>query len=226
MREITLDNLIAGALLKFKTVDSLDMVILMGGLENIRIVGNINELNPYIQNNKNTISLKSEYTLDTNISPNISHLFSLERYLNRLQGPIVKNYLENLNLIIFVLKKIYFSWAVPKSNLKDMFNDVELPIINELFDLGFIDVKWNEDIPYEDYEEIFVTKQGEVELYMYDNQEAIQSFCEVLLSFNYNPDLIKDFLMTIPDLTSYVLDKKSLKDFESFGSLYDRSLLK
>lgn len=138
----------------------------------------------------------------------------------------MKNYLENLNLIALVLKKIQISWAVPKNNLKNMFNDVELAIVNELLALNHIDVRWNDDVPYEDYEEIFVTKQGEVELYMYDNQEAIQSFQELLVSYNYNPDLIKDFLMSLPDLNSYVLDKRSIGDFELFGSLYDRSVLK
>lgn len=61
---------------------------------------------------------------------------------------------------------------------------------------------------------------------MYDNQEAIQSFQELLVSYNYNPYLIKDFLMSLPDLNSYVLDKRSIGDFELFGSLYDRSVLK
>ena len=138
----------------------------------------------------------------------------------------MKNYLDNLNLIALVLKKIQISWAVPKNNLKNMFNNVELAIVNELLALNLIDVRWNDDVPYEDYEEIFITKQGEVELYMYDNQEAIQSFQELLVSYNYNPDLIKDFLMSLPDLNYYVLDKRSIGDFELFGSLYDRSVLK
>lgn len=226
MNEITLESLIAGALLKFGTVDSLDIALLMGGLKNVTVVDYIDGLKQYMQYKQNIIRLKPEYTLDTNISPTANYLFPLRKYLNRLQGPIVKNYLENLNLIALVLKKIQISWAVPKNNLKNMFNDVELAIVNELLALNHIDVRWNDDVPYEDYEEIFVTKQGEVELYMYDNQEAIQSFQELLVSYNYNPYLIKDFLMSLPDLNSYVLDKRSIGDFELFGSLYDRSVLK
>ena len=38
MNEITLESLIAGALLKFGTVDSLDIALLMGGLKTLLLL--------------------------------------------------------------------------------------------------------------------------------------------------------------------------------------------
>ena len=48
MNEITLENLIAGALLKFGTVDSLDIALLMGGLKNVTVVDYIDGLKQYM----------------------------------------------------------------------------------------------------------------------------------------------------------------------------------
>ena len=53
MNEITLESLIAGALLKFGTVDSLDIALLMGGLKNVTVVDYIDGLKQYMQYKQN-----------------------------------------------------------------------------------------------------------------------------------------------------------------------------
>ena len=87
-------------------------------------------------------------------------------------------------------------------------------------------MKGNDDIPYEDDEEIILTKQGEVELFIFDNKISVESFVKKLDSLQYDPSLLRDFLATIPDLDSYILDNHSISEFEIFGSSYDRSVLK
>ena len=223
---VTLENLIAGAVLKFGFVDNLDMVLLMGGFKKDIDYQNIDGISKYIDNGNQRISLKSPYTLDTNISIIKEGDFTLRDYLILKQGDIVKKYLDNLDLKQFVLRKMKLLFSVRKENLKNLFNEVELPVLFELHNLGFVTMKWNDDIPYEDYEEIILTKQGEVELFIADNKAVVESFVKKLESLQYDSNLLRDFLATISDLDSYILDNYSIGEFEIFGSSYDRSILK
>ena len=223
---VTLENLIAGAVLKFGFVDNLDMVLLMGGFKKNIAYQNVDGISKYIDNVNQRISLKSSYTLDTNISIIKEGNFTLRDYLTLKQGDVVKEYLENLDLKHFVLRKIKLLFSVRKESLRDLFNEVELSVLFELYNLGLIMMKGNDDIPYEDNEEIILTKQGEVELFIFDNKTSVESFVKKLNSLQYDPSLLRDFLATIPDLDSYILDNHSISEFEIFGSSYDRSVLK
>ena len=223
---VTLENLIAGAVLKFGFVDNLDMVLLMGGFKKNIAYQNVDGISKYIDNVNQRISLKSSYTLDTNISIIKEGNFTLRDYLTLKQGDVVKEYLENLDLKHFVLRKIKLLFSVRKESLRDLFNEVELSVLFELYNLGLIMMKGNDDIPYEDNEEIILTKQGEVELFIFDNKTSVESFVKKLDSLQYDPSLLRDFLATIPDLDSYILDNHSISEFEIFGSSYDRSVLK
>lgn len=226
MREVTLENLVAGAILKFGFVDSLDMTLLMSGMKNKIVYQKITGLAKYIDYDKNQICLQQGYALDTNLRDNEDKPFLLKDYLYLKQGSIVKKYLETLNLKQFVLRKIKLLFSVRKDNLNNLFNEVELATLGELFALGLITEKWNDDVPYEDYEEVVITKQGEVELFLIDNAVSVQAFEQTLESFQYDSSLLRDFLASIPDLDSYVLTKYSVGDFELFGRTYDRSVLK
>lgn len=59
-----------------------------------------------------------------------------------------------------------------------------------------------------------------------DNKAVVESFVKKLESLQYDSSLLRDFLATISDLDSYILDNYSIGEFEIFGSSYDRSVLK
>ncbi len=130
MREVTLENLVAGAILKFGFVDSLDMTLLMGGMKNKIVYQKITGLAKYIDYDKNQICLQQGYALDTNLRDNEDKPFLLKDYLYLKQGSIVKKYLETLNLKQFVLRKIKLLFSVRKDNLNNLFNEVELFLID------------------------------------------------------------------------------------------------
>lgn len=226
MEKITLEQLLAGAILKFKWVDSLDITLLTGGLKNRVVLDEVGDLSKYIQHFLNIVSLKDNLTLDSNISPIKENPYSLRKHLEQKQGDIVKEYLSSLDMNMFVLRKIKHLPLINMADLKYMFNEVELTAISELFAMGLITSVWNDDLPYEDYEELVLTKQGEVELYLIDSQSSVESFVSVLESRGFDSSLLKDFLATVPNLEDYILSERSIPEFELFGSLYDRAVLK
>ena len=79
------------------------------------------------------------------------------------------------------------------------------------------------DFTLRDY---LILKQGEEKLFIADNKAVVESFVKKLESLQYDSSLLRDFLSTISDLDSYILDNYSIGEFEIFGSGYDRSILK
>ena len=227
MIKINLEELIAGAILKFRVLDSLDMTLLITKLAGIAEVNQeISELSKYIQYSDGYIHIKTNLSLDSNISLDENKYYSLKQLLENKQKGFVKEYLDELNLTTFVLKKIKMLSIVKKDDLSKLFNKVELSVIYQLIDLGYLIVSWNDEVPYEDYQEVLITKQGEIELFLEDNAQDVSKFISFLNEKGYDVSLIRDFLSTIPDLEQYCLNENSISHFEYFCSLYDRCALK
>ena len=227
MIKINLEELIAGAILKFRVLDSLDMTLLITKLAGIAEVNQkISELSKYIQYSGGYIHIKPNLSLDSNISLDENKYYSLKQLLENKQKGFVKEYLDELNLTTFVLKKIKMLSIVKKDDLSKLFNKVELSVIYQLIDLGYLIVSWNDEVPYEDYQEVLIAKQGEIELFLEDNAQDVSKFISFLNEKGYDVSLIRDFLSTIPDLEQYCLNENSISHFEYFCSLYDRCALK
>ena len=227
MIKINLEELIAGAILKFRVLDSLDMTLLITKLAGIAEVNQeISELSKYIQYSDGYIHIKTNLSLDSNISLDENKYYSLKQLLENKQKGFVKEYLDELNLTTFVLKKIKMLSIVKKDDLPKLFNKVELSVIYQLIDLGYLIVSWNDEVPYEDYQEVLVTKQGEIELFLEYNAQDVSKFISFLNEKGYDVSLIRDFLSTIPDLEQYCLNENSISHFEYFCSLYDRCVLR
>ena len=232
MKKVAFEELLAGAILKFGKVDSVDMALLIRGLEKFdRDIEYVdaplyeNMIKQYIQTTNGVISIKNGLSLNTNVSHFADDRdYSLEKLLTVTRGKIVGKYLEELNIENFVLRKVrLLSYTMPVEKLNDIFNPIELAVVIQLLENGMIGKKWNEDIPHQDFEELFITKLGRVQLFMEDYKEEIEAFATSLKSLRYNTDLLYDFLTT-QDMQKSPREILNIVAFNDFGNNYDLCL--
>ena len=82
-------------------------------------------------------------------------------------------------------------------------------------------IPWIQDgTIYGDYEAVTLSKEGEVYLYIKDNQEQINLFKSELISNGYNPDLLFMYLAT-KNLDSDFRNIFDIESFRLFGQIYD-----
>lgn len=220
VKEITLSQLIAGSLIKFDRVDKYDLSILAQGLrstdQTILLVPEISkEINKITRTRKNVTSLKGKF----------SELDSTNDFLNSIQGEVVKGYLDNLDMELFTLRKINYFGEIPAISIGNNLNHLQIEAFVEVIKKGQVDVCWNEDAIYEDYEVFFVTGKGLVRIFLDDNKDAVESFKKELIALNYDESLLDDFLLT-QDLGKHYDEVLTVYNFKKFCSEYDRCLRK
>ena len=218
-KTITYEQLLAGALLKFNIVNTLDIVLLIGGI-NYYGYGNIKYIDkePEIINNYTTykdsyISIKNEYTKDETTKSNIKKL------LNKLQGSTVKSYLNTIDEEDFVLKKLSISTN------KNIYTKRELEIIKTLINQGMINVKSYKDTSNQTKNEIYLTRYGKTRLFMNQYKNQIINFITKIESYGYDSDIIFEYLLT-QDLESNINDILSVDSLIRFSNMYNIDIQK
>lgn len=218
-KTITYEQLLAGALLKFNIVNTLDIVLLIGGI-NYYGYGNIKYIDkePEIINNYTTykdsyISIKNEYTKDETTKSNIKKL------LNKLQGSTVKSYLNTIDEEDFVLKKLSISTE------KNIYTKRELEIIKTLINQGMINVKSYKDTSNQTKNEIYLTRYGKTRLFMNQYKNQIINFITKIESYGYDSDIIFEYLLT-QDLESNINDILSVDSLIRFSNMYNIDIQK
>lgn len=216
--KVTFNQLIAGALLKFGKIDSADMTLLMYGInDSLELVDNEFEcLDEYFVMADGSIMLNNSYVekINKNINNNL---------LERMQGNAVKEYLDNLDMNVFVLRKIKLLGlgCVPKDDIIHCFSVKQIHVIAELYNKGYIIDYWHEECIYDDYQAIKLTKRGELEIFLVDNQKEITKFSRLLKKHGYDILLIQSFLIT-QDLEKSPLDILTIQKFMAFCNEFDR----
>ncbi len=220
MTQITLEQLIAGAILRFGSIDKIDIKLLAIELKAQKIaIAPDNKsiyLGEYIVCKNGVYSLKDGYSMDTNISDN----YPLAKELENVACTELLNILFNMDIDLFTLKKISYLKAKVDEEA-NTFNVEERKSIKSLLDEHFIIKSW-EGLAIYDEEQVFIlTKKGKVKLYMAENPEIIASLEELLRSLRYNVALIPEFLET-QNLDTFTIYIETIMDFERFCSTYDR----
>ncbi len=214
---MNLEQLIAGALLKFNgELDNVDLIIL-NKLINVDIKGeSFKIIDKYFNIENNKIFFKEGIDFDT-----LDYAVKIKDVLNFIQGEYFKNFYNNLDLKEFVLRKVKYLEHIRKENINDTFNRKEYNIFLELLQAGLLMIPWIQDgTIYGDYEAVTLSKEGEVYLYIKDNQEQINLFKSELISNGYNPDLLFMYLAT-KNLDSDFRNIFDIESFRLFGQIYD-----
>ncbi len=221
MEKVTIDceDLLALFLAKFKKIDfmdvqALDDIIYEDWYENICIKNfdiyfdNIDNFNAYVTYLENMDDFN----------------MYVRKILSKDKLSKVYECIEAIDIKELVLRKIKKQGAIHKYEIEH-YNDLERIASDELFAMGALTIRWNDDIIYENYQEIALTQLGEVYLYKKDNKDVIALFSEELKKNNYNEELIDDFLsnqnLTIPSDKLFTMD-----NFRTWGSIHDRDLYK
>lgn len=231
MKEVTLDQLFAGGILKFGKIDCADIILFLGGLKKfdsdikyVDTLPNENTLNQYMQITNGEISIRDGFSLNTRISPfSDDNDYTLEKFLTNLRGKIIGKYLDELDMDDFVLRKVRLLIYLPVKQLNEFFNTTQQEILMQLQEKGMIGKRWNNDIPCQDYEEFYITQSGRVQLFMKDYKDDIEAFVTMLKELNYNTNLMHEFLMT-QEIQSNPENILSIEAFINFGNTYDRYL--
>lgn len=216
-KKVTFNELIAGALLKFGKVDSVDITLLMNGISSVADVVN------------NDRDCMENYFIvsDGSVLLNDSYIKRMYKGINnvsleRMQGSVVKECLDNLDIEIFTLRKVGLlkNGLAPRDDVIHVFSVLQLYALKKLYQEGYVMDYWQDDSIYDDYLAITLTKRGMLQLFLLDNKKAIDRFASMLSNKSYNALLIQAFLIT-QNLDKHPVDILTLDNFMKFCNEFD-----
>lgn len=214
-KKITFDQLTVLSFLKFTKIDGIDMTLLKKGMSDIIDVEISYETDNYFIMSDGTIILDPKY-IDKFYKNLDSELFE------SILGSAAYKYLENINMLEFVLRKIKLLGigCVPSDTLSDNFSPIQVRFMDLLYKEKYIMEYLHKDPLYENYQAIKLTKRGELYLFMIDYKKEIDNFSELLRINGYNEILIKAFLIA-QDLEDNVKNILTLENFINFCDNFD-----
>ena len=222
MEQVTFEQFIASAILKFIKLDKFDIAFLIkllkrNGIEVLED-GKFNDLKFYISCSNGYIKIDDCLTLESEVDYNTT----LESYIKKIENKKVKNILENLDSKEYILRKLEKMDSFKDYQLKSILNPRYIDILEDLVEKGYVIEIWNDDIPCEDYKEFKLSKKGKVELFKLDYKNDLDKFIETLNAKGYDDSLINDFLMK-QDLSMQPWRFLTTSDFLEFCAIYDRN---
>lgn len=222
MKEISMEQLLAGAILRFKKVDQLDLTLLVEVLKESKIKisgesGTNTEFLDYIEVNGGIYSLRDGFSMDAEIA----YGYTVQNEFENIATTDVLNVLFNMDIDLFTLRKI----NVLKPKVKAigiLFNDREKRSIANLKIKFMVSEYWSGPIVYDEELTLYVTKKGKVELFMHDNPEFMAQVTEIFNSLKFDISLLPMYLERKNlDIMNLKVDIDFIKDFTAFCSEQD-----
>lgn len=218
-----LQQLIVGSLIKFKSLNTSDVSVLIEMLE-MRIGIAINEeeaeeIKNYIYSNDRTITL--EEILNSKYFTNVSDNYTKLQTLSKVQSDVIKEFFKELDIEEFVLRKVQFLGGFPIDYTERFFNGIQQEKLNKLYDKGYLEVVWKDDIIYDDYRETRLSHSGLQMLFKIDNAQELLEFKQQLKISGYDINLIDDFLRS-QNLSQGAHSILNIENFNMFCNIYDR----
>lgn len=210
---IKFEQLIAGGLSIFGKLESLDIEILTTMLKKqYDQRKSISRLFDYISIEQGTLLVRDNLGIDEE---------ELTSDLRIIAGTEICEFLDNLDLEQFALRKIAEINSVDEAELEQQFSEIERRTIQNLIEKKLLAVVWNDDIPAENYREIKLTQRGYETVFCEEYEDEITIFEEELTSKNFDQELIPDFLYT-QDLSKPACAILTIENFRDFCQKYDR----
>lgn len=137
------------------------------------------------------------------------------------RNDIIK-YVQSFDFDDFILRKIKHYYSVYEESLNKIFSQKEMEKLKGLINEGYLNVTYDNDIPYLDYKEISLSNKGELKLFKKDNKKEIEDFTTMLKLLKYDVTLLDDFLLT-QDLSLPAWAILNVSDLDRFCNYYDRA---
>ena len=203
------EQLLSAALTKFSKVSAIDLAILSAGFQNkypqfFITYGKVDELKDYVDYKDSTISLK----------PNLSMDSTLKEKLSKIAGENIKEYMENLTILEFVLRKLDYLNEVSMEELKNNSSDIQLDELEKAYCFGLVEVN----------SKIKLSKEGQKFLFKKDNAAKLEDFKAIMEARRYSSDLIEEYL-NIVNLKHPVNVILSIDNFISNVDLFKQNVI-
>ena len=210
--KVSFENILASLLVRFGKANVTDIKVIQDDLFNRFGV----LMSPFALDYKGI----SNYIMK--MGDNYYPLDGSKEILEEKQGNVMSNYLTNINIEDLVLLKINELGTVPEYQLANVFCDEQERAISKLVeDLKVIFV-WNNDVPYDDYQEVQLTFLGKAKAFELQNCGEVEEFRQLLTREGYDVNLISDFLRT-QDFTKGVYEILNIDNFLLYCCTYDRA---
>lgn len=212
--KVSFENMLAGLLLRFGKVSMTDLKVIQDDLYNRYGV----LMSPFALDYRGISNVIMK--VGDSYYPVISD--DAKAILEDKQGEFMKSYVAELNVADMVLLKINELGAVPEYLMGTVFNDEQEKEVSKLVDDLKVVYVWNNDIPYDDYQEVQLTSFGATRVFELQYREQVEEFRQLLTSEGYDVNLIPDFLRA-QDFSRDVYDILNLDNFLYYCNVYDRA---
>lgn len=215
---ISYEQLVSGLLLKFGSIDTSDISVLMDmmGIDNFSSVGQ-DEVFKYIKRNDDN---RFVFNLDM-IKRNYEVKEDFYLVVQNFQGSYIKKFLDNMDLFEFVLRKIKMLDKVLVDNYNLNFSDIQKFVISELKNKKYLNDYW-----YDFSDECLstmLTAGGELYLFKINYKNIIDRFSKSLRDNGYNDRLLDAYLIThrLDMDLDYIKNIMNVDSFLEFCDVYD-----
>lgn len=220
-RMFSYDEIVVGLILKFGSIDVFDISVLvdMIGIDNFSGCKNEDMFKYICKNNEDRFEFNRKM-----IKRNYECVDDFNTVVHGVVNSRLKNFLDNMDLFEFVLRKIEKICMLNQKECNYSFSELEKNVIDELKRLGYVVSYSNQNVNGFDYNSLKLSKKGILYLFLIDNDKIIKKFTKLLKDNGYNDKLLEMFLI-VQDLDNdikYIEEKVFTIDyFCQFCDVYD-----
>lgn len=209
---VTFENILAGLLLRFGKASLIDIKVIQDDLFNRCGV----LMSPTV------LDYKGIHNFIMKMQDNYYPLEGSQEVLEDKQGEYMSSYFSNINIEDLILLKVNELGTVSEYQVSNVFCNEQEEVISKLIeDLRMVYV-WNNDVPYDDYQELHLTFLGNARVFELQNNTEIEEFKQLLISEGYDASLVSEFLR-VQDFSRGVYEILNLDNFLQFCYTYDRA---
>ena len=213
--KIMFERIIAGGILKFGKVDSVDISLIVKDIDKVFEIDIDKEtMDKYVVFDDGNILLCDRFINE--VYKNINY-----NKLEKLSVNMIDIYFKNMDMDMFVLRKIKLlgDRCVLRDDLIHNFSVVQLYSLWNLYNNGYVEDYLLEDSEYGDYKVVRISKLGFLKLFMDENYMDICKFHKDLMKMNVDCNFIngyflemdlgadKDYILNVDNYLDYVSKK-------------------
>ena len=210
--KVSFENILSGLLLRFGKANLIDVKVVQDDL-----------FNRYgILMSSSVLDYNGIHNFIMKIEDNYYPLEGSSKCLEDKQGDFMSVYFSDLSVEEFVLLKINELGAISEYQISSVFCNEQEEIISKLIEDLKVVYVWNDDIPYDDYQELQLTFFGDAMVFQLQNSTELDEFKKMLSKEGYDVSLVTEFL-NVQDFSRNIYEILSLDNFLQFCYKYDRA---